>query len=101
MGTIVSSGIGSGLDVAGLVQKLVTAEGAAKTARLNNAEAKVQAKLSALGSLRSSLSSFRDALAKLKNLDSFRGRQTTLSTKDFISAAPGTTALPASYEVEV
>ena len=69
MGTIISSGVGSGLDVQGLVQKLVQAEGAGKSAQLDTAEAKAQGKLSALGSLRSALASFRDTVAKLKNIE--------------------------------
>jgi flagellar hook-associated protein 2 len=66
MGSIISSGVGSGLDVAGLVQKLVAAEGGPKTLRLNAEEAKVQSKLSALGTLRSALATFRDTVSALK-----------------------------------
>jgi flagellar hook-associated protein 2 len=101
MGTIISAGAGSGLDVAGLVQKLVEAEGTPKSARLDSAEAKVQAKVSALGSLRSALASFRDAVAKLKDLDAFQGRLATPSSKDFFSASATSAASPAAYEIEV
>jgi flagellar hook-associated protein 2 len=101
MGTIASSGIGSGLDVAGLVQKLVTAEGAPKSARLNQQEAKVQGKLSALGTLRAALAKFQDTVTALKSLDKFQGRQTTLSTPDFLAATTDSTAVPGSYDVEV
>jgi flagellar hook-associated protein 2 len=101
MGTIISAGAGSGLDVAGLVQKLVEAEGAPKNARLDSAEAKVQAKVSALGSLRSALASFRDAVAKLKDLDAFQGRLATPSSKEFLSASATSAASPATYEIEV
>jgi flagellar hook-associated protein 2 len=100
-GTLTSSGVGSGLDVQGLVQKLVSAEGAPKSARLDAAEAKAQAKLSALGTLRAALSSFSDALAKLKDLDGFRGRKVVLSSPDFYSASATSAAAPASYAVEV
>ncbi len=62
MGSIVSSGVGSGLDIASLVKSLVEAEGTPKTLRLDAEEAKVQAKLSALGTLRSALATFRDTL---------------------------------------
>ena len=48
MGSIVSSGVGSGLDTASIVKSLVEAEGGPKTLRLNAEEAKVQAKMSAL-----------------------------------------------------
>lgn len=101
MGTIISSGVGSGLDVAGLVSKLVQAEGAPKAAQLDQAEAKVQAKLSALGSLRSALASFRDTLTVLKDASKFQGRQATLSTPDFLAASAGATAVPGSYSIVV
>jgi flagellar hook-associated protein 2 len=101
MGSIVSSGVGSGLDVASLVQQLVQAEGGPKTVRLNAEEAKVQAKLSALGTLRSALASFRDTVATLKDAAKFQGRVVTLSTADFVSGTAATTAVPGSYAIEV
>ncbi len=101
MGSITGAGIGSGLDVAGLVQQLVQAEGEPKTLRLNTEEAKVQAKLSALGTLRSALASFRTTAAKLKSIEQFRGREVSLSTPDFLSAKATSTAVPGSYSVVV
>ena len=101
MGSIVSSGVGSGLDIAGLVQQLVQAEGGAKTLRLNAEEAKVQAKLSALGTLRSSLASFRDTVAKLSDIDKFQGRTVTLSDEDFVAATATSAAVPGSYQITV
>ena len=100
-GTIASSGVGSGLDVAGLVQKLVTAEGAPKSARLDQQEANVQGKLSALGTLKAALAKFQDTVTALKSLDKFQGRQTTLSTQDFLTATTDSTAVPGTYDVEV
>ena len=101
MGSIVSSGIGSGLDVSSLVQQLVQAEGGPKTLRLNAEEAKVQAKLSALGTLRSALASFRDTVATLKDAAKFQGRQVSLWTPDFIAATASSAAVPGSYAIEV
>lgn len=101
MGSIVSSGIGSGLDIQGLVGQLVQAEGQTKAARLDAAEAKIQAKLSALGSLRSALATFRDTVTTLKSLDKFQGRQATLSSPDFFSAAATSAAVPGTYSIEV
>jgi flagellar hook-associated protein 2 len=101
MGTIVSSGVGSGLDVNGLVQKLVAAEGAPTTARLNQKEATVQSKISALGTLRAALAKFRDTVSALKSVDKFQGRQVALSSQDFLSATSDSTSVPGSYQVEV
>jgi flagellar hook-associated protein 2 len=101
MGSIVSSGVGSGLDVQGIVAKLVAAEGQPKTVRLNSEEAKVQAKLSALGTLRSALASFRDTVSVLKDLEKFRGRKATASSSDFVSVKAGATAAPGTFSIEV
>jgi flagellar hook-associated protein 2 len=101
LGTISSSGVGSGLDVAGLVSKLVQAEGAPKTAALDTQEADVQAKLSALGSLRGALSDFQSKVGALKDIGQFQGRQTSLSSTDFLGATADSTAVPGSYSVEV
>ena len=101
MGTIASSGVGSGLDVAGLVQKLVSAEGAPTSARLDQNEAKVQGKISALGTLRAALAKFQSTVSALKSVDKFQGRQVTLSAEDFLSATSDSTSVPGSYAVEV
>jgi flagellar hook-associated protein 2 len=101
MGTIISSGVGSGLNVQELVGQLVQAEGQPQTQRLDLAEAKAQAKLSALASLRSALSTFRGAVDQLKDLEAFRGRQVALTSTDFISATATTSAAPGSYAIEV
>jgi flagellar hook-associated protein 2 len=101
MGSIASSGVGSGLDIAGLVKKLVESEGGPKTLRLNTEEAKAQSKLSALGTLRSALATFRDTVATLKSIDKFQGRQVTSSNLDFVAATAGTAAVPGSYSIKV
>ncbi len=101
MGSIASTGIGSGLDVQGIVTKLVTAEGQPQSTRLDSQEASAQAQLSALGSLRSALAGFRDSLTTLKDLDNFRGRNVSLSSPDFINVTASSTAAPGHYQVEV
>ena len=101
MGTIISSGVSSGLNVQDLVGKLVQAEGQPQSQRLDLAEAKAQAKLSALASLRSALSTFRGAIDELKDLESFRGRKVALTSTDFISASATTSAAPGAYAIEV
>ncbi len=101
MGSVVASGLGSGLDIAGLVQKLVQAEGEPKSLRLNAEEAKVQAKLSALGTLRSALSNFRSTVATLKDIAKFQGRSASVSSEDFLAASASATAAPGAYSVEV
>ena len=59
-----SPGLGSGLDVSGLVSQLMALERRPLTA-LSTKEAKYQAQLSAYGSLKGALSSFQGTVAAL------------------------------------
>jgi len=101
MASIVSTGIGSGLDIAGIVQQLVAAEGQPVEARISQQEARAQSKLSAFGSLKSALSDLRDKLDVMRNLDQFLARKAVSSNEDYFSVSAGTDALPASYSLEV
>ncbi|MDH3747767.1 MAG: flagellar filament capping protein FliD [Gammaproteobacteria bacterium] len=101
MASIVSTGIGSGLDIAGIVQSLVAAEGQPVETRIGQQEVRAQAKLSAFGSLKSALSDLRDKLATIKSPQEFLIRQAVSSNENFFTATAGTTALPASYALEV
>ncbi|MEO1573557.1 MAG: flagellar filament capping protein FliD [Pseudomonadota bacterium] len=98
---ITAQGIGSGLDVASIVGQLVAAEGQPATLRLARREASIQSELSGLGAFKSALSSFRDALSDLKNVDTFRSRTATSGNEDLFTATATTGAVPSEYEVEV
>jgi flagellar hook-associated protein 2 len=101
MASIISSGIGSGLDIAGIVQQLVAAEGQPVQARIGQQEARTQAKLSAFGSLKATLSDFRDKLAVMKDLNSFLVRQAQSANEDLFTVSVDGAALPSRYSVEV
>jgi flagellar hook-associated protein 2 len=101
MATITSSGSGSGLDIAGIVDQLVAAERAPIANRLTAKESKANEMLSALGKFRSSLASFQDSLKTLKELNSFQGRKITLGDDKVFTATAGTTSRPGNYSVEV
>ena len=60
MATIQSPGIGSGLDINSLVEKLVAAERAPGDAQLTRRECKATLQISALGSLKGALSAFQE-----------------------------------------
>lgn len=101
MASITSTGIGSGLDISGIVQQLVAAEGRPVVARLGQQEARVQAKLSAFGVLKSSLSEFQTALDSLRDIDSFLARKaSTAEGSPYTVSADGTSS-PGKYSVEV
>jgi flagellar hook-associated protein 2 len=101
MPSIISNGIGSGLDISGIVQQLVAAEGQPVITRLGQQEAKVQAKLSGFGSLKSALSDLRDKLDAMKDLKEFLSRKAISGNEDSFTVTADTNAVPASYGVEV
>lgn len=100
MATITSAGIGSGLDVAGLVKQLVAAESQPLRA-LDRKEALIQAKLSAYGSFKSALSSFQSAMSGLANLSKFQAFKATSADTSVITSSAASNAVPGSYGVEV
>jgi flagellar hook-associated protein 2 len=95
------SGIGSGLDINSLVTQLVAAERAPNADRISRREIKVTTQISALGTLRGSLSSFKSALETLKGATGFEPRKATVSDDDYLSATVGTSAAPGTYDLEV
>jgi len=101
MASIISSGIGSGLDIAGIVQQLVVAEGQPVAARITQKESQAQAKLSAFGSLKAALSDFRDKLDVMKNLDKFLVRRASSSNEDYFTVSADTDAVSSNYSLEV
>lgn len=101
MGSIIASGVGSGLDIEGLVTQLLAAEGQPQTQRLNLREAELQAKLSAFGQFRSAVATLRSAIEPLTDIDRFRGRTVTVAADNLLTVAADSTAATGSYSVEV
>lgn len=98
--TISSPGIGSGLDVNGIVAKLMQIESLPLT-QLQNKEASYQAKLSAYGTLKSALSSFQSALQGLSDVARFRALKATPTDTTILSAQAGSSATAGTYSIEV
>ena len=101
MPSIVSTGIGSGLDISGIVQSLVAAEGQPVELRIGQKEARAQSRLSAFGSLKSALSDFRDKLDAMKTADKFLTRKALSGNEDVFTASTNSNATPAKYDIEV
>lgn len=97
---ISSPGIGSNLDINGIVSKLMQAE-ARPLAALAKKEAGYQAKLSAFGTLSGSLSSLQSALNTLNNLSTFKGVNATSSDSQVFSASATSSASPGAYNINV
>ena len=96
-----ATGLGSGLDVQGIVEQLVAAERQPVANRLNLQEARANAELSALGQFKSALSSFRDSLDALSDITRFQQRTTAVSDDTLIGASADSSAVPGNYSLEV
>ena len=97
---ISSPGLGSGLDVNGIVSQLMSVE-QQPLVRLNQKEAQVQAEISAYGTLKSGLSSLQTAMEKLADPDTFQATRATSSDSDVFTASSDTDAVTSSYNVTV
>lgn len=100
MASIVSSGIGSGLDVNGIISKLMTIE-SQPLKQLATKEASYQAKLSAFGSLKGAFASLQSAARALKSATLFTGMSATPSDTSIMAASANMAATPATYAIDV
>jgi len=101
MASITSTGLGSGMDINGLVTKLTEAERSPIATRLDKEEAKIQARISAYGTFKSALSSVRDSLSGLGKLQTFQKINTTSSDASILTATANANADLGQYRVEV
>lgn len=99
MATITSLGVGSGLDLTGLLDQLQDAE-RGKLAPITRQKEQQQAKISAFGQLQTSLNGFQDALAKINDPKLYQSLSANVRG-DAIKATTTASALPGSYRVEV
>ena len=95
-----SPGIGSGLDVNGIVNQLMIAERQPLNI-LNRQEQVYNQKLSAFGQVRSALATFQTALNDLSNGSKFQALSATSSDTKVLSASASGKAIPASYQIGV
>ncbi len=101
MPTLRSSGVGSGIDINGLVSQLVAAERAPAEQRLTRANTRITTQLSALGTLRGALSSLQGAVAGLKTASAFQARRAESTDKTVYAATATSAAATGSYAVEI
>ena len=101
MAGISVSGVGSGIEINGLVDQLVAAERDPQVQRLDVKEATYQTQLSSFGLLKSALSDVQTSLAKLGNEGLFAERTASSSEPDVFGATAGADAAPGAYTVRV
>lgn len=103
--SIQSLGVGSGLDLEGLVTQLLQAESEPKTAALDAREESVEAEISAIGQLKSKLEDFQDTLDDLRSESNLKGREPTINNPSSdiepFTAEASNSALEGDYQITV
>jgi len=100
VGTITSAGIGSGLDVNGLVSQLMAIERKPLDAMIAK-QSGLNAKISAMGSLKSLVASLQTAASALGTASTFTALKGTVADTTIASATAGTTASSGTYALNV
>ena len=101
MATIASLGVGSNLDLDTLLTKIVAAEKEAPQAFITNRQNLATATISAIGTLKSKLTAFQDAQAKLKDATFFAGKTAISSNTDAFTVSAKSTADTGTYDISV
>ncbi|WP_241694863.1 flagellar filament capping protein FliD [Stutzerimonas stutzeri] len=84
-----------------MVGAMVRAEKAPKEAQLKRLESATTTKISALGTLRTSLSAFQTALKDLNDIKLFENRAAKSTSTDIVTASASKTAQAGTYTVKV
>jgi flagellar hook-associated protein 2 len=95
-----SPGIGSGLDINGIISKIMSAEQRPLKA-LDTKEAKQQTQLTAFGTLKGALSAFQGSLTALANPAKFTGVTASIADTALASVSATSTATAGSHAIEI
>ncbi len=101
MASISSMGIGSGLDVRGLIDQLVTAEQQPVVNRLNTQEGTFTAQISAYGNLRGAVADFQSVVNGLSDASAFQKLSANSSSPDVLTATADRRAATGRYDITV
>jgi flagellar hook-associated protein 2 len=97
---ISSPGLGSGLDVTGIVSQLMAIE-RQPLIRLDQKEAKIQAEISSYGSLKGVLATLQNAMDKLGDPKTYQATNASSSNAEVLTATSSTDATASSYNITV
>lgn len=98
---IEAQGLGSGLDIAGLVTQLMSAERAPHEQRLLRRDAAITADISALGTFKSDLQGLRTSLSALTAAETFDSLVATSSDSKLITATADVAASAGTFDIAV
>lgn len=97
---LASPGIGSGLDINGIVTQLMALE-RRPLQLLDTRETQQKAQLSAFGNIKSALSTFQETLAKLSDPLKFSATTASFADNSLAVVSSSGNAAPGSYEIEI
>lgn len=97
---ISSPGIGSNLDVNGIISKLMAVE-AAPVATLDKKSASYLAKVTAFGTVSGALSTFQGSLSSLTSLSGFQTLSSNSSDPNILTGSATNKAQPGTYKVDI
>jgi flagellar hook-associated protein 2 len=100
-GLLTAMGVGSGLDVDGLVTSLVNAKKAPQQNQITDQAATANTQLSGLGQISAALSALQSAMASISDGSAFSARSVNSSDTDILSATASGKAVGGSYKIEV
>jgi len=93
-------GIGSGIDIKDIVDKLVAAEGKYKVERFDREETKINAKMESINSITTALNGFQSTLSDLSSPSAFSQYTANVSDSLYFSAT-ASTAADSYYDIHV
>ncbi len=94
-------GIGSGLDIGGLIEQLVSAERTPVINVLGTRQAAFNTDISALGNLKNALSTFKLSAQPLANISGFEKRIASSSDEEAFTATADSSAIAGNYTIDV
>ena len=97
---ITASGVGSGLDINGIINQLMSLERRPLTS-LQGQQRTLQTQLSDYGKLKSAISTFQEAMKNLASADKFKVFTATSSDENVLTATASSSAAIAANSVEV
>lgn len=100
MASLSTQGVGSGLDIAGIVSKIMTIE-RQPWVKMGTAQVEMQAQLSAYGQLKSVVSQFQTTVSDLSDPTKFKATKATSSDAKILTATGSADASAGSYSIEV
>jgi len=100
MGDISSPGIGSGLDIGAIIDKLMTVQNK-PVVLLQRQEANMQATLSAFGLLQSALAQFQTSLQSLNSIGNYQSVSAVVANNAIATATASSSAAAGVYSLQV